>query len=190
MANQGDTGVLGCSTSTLFELLDIYRECGLLRVVSDYLDGEPLMFGERAKLRHHRAERDKYAAIPWHQDVNFFGKQSGAVNCWAAVTPCGRDNPGLDIIPWHPEERLGWDEADGLAPLDYGRGMPEGLLEEITARYPPVKVELEPGDAVLFDEMTVHQTALQRWERREQLVTISWFFRAAGFPDWGTPLLV
>jgi hypothetical protein len=37
VANQGDTGVLGCSTPTLFELLDIYRECGLLRVVSDYL---------------------------------------------------------------------------------------------------------------------------------------------------------
>jgi len=189
-ANRGDTGPLGCTAHTLFELLEVYRECGLLDVVTEYLDGEPLMFGERAKLRHHRAERDKYSAIPWHQDVNFFGRMSYGINCWAAITPCGRDNPGLEIIPWRTEQRLGWDEGNGIAPLDYGRAMPEELFTEVTRLHPPVHVELEPGDAIFFDEMTVHQTALKRWQLREQIVTISWFFRASGFPEWGTPLAV
>lgn len=186
--NRRDNGPLGCTVHTLFELLETYRECGLSDAVSGYLDGEPLMFGERAKLRHHRAGRDNFAAIPWHQDVNFFGQKSYGVNCWAAVTHCGRDNPGLELIPWRTEERLGWDEGDGIAPLDYGRAIPQELFAEVVDRYAPVKVELEPGDAVFFDEMSIHQTALKPWRIREQIVTISWFFRASAFPEWGTPL--
>ena len=188
--NRGNTGPLGCSPHTLFELLEVYRECGLLDAVREYLNGEPLLFGERTKLRHHRADRDKFAAIPWHQDVNFFGQKSYGVNCWAAVTSCGVDNPGLNIIPRRIEERLGWDEGKGIAPLDYGRAMPEELFAEVTRDHAPVNIELEPGDAVFFDEMSVHQTALKPWRLCEQIVTISWFFRANGFPDWGTPLTV
>ncbi|MEP1471074.1 MAG: phytanoyl-CoA dioxygenase family protein [Halieaceae bacterium] len=189
-SNRGDTGPLGCTAHTLFELLEIYRECGLLQTITEYLDGEPLLFGERTKLRHHRAGRDKNAAIPWHQDVNFFGRMSFGINCWAAVTPCGRDNPGLEIVPWRTEQRLGWREIDGIAPLNYGRDIPAQQLATITRHHPPVSVELEPGDAVFFDEMTLHKTALRQWQRREQIVTISWFFSASGFPDWGTPLVV
>jgi hypothetical protein len=189
-ANREDTSPLGCTPHTLFELLEIYGDCGLLSVVGEYLGGEPVMFAERAKLRHHRAERDKYSAIPWHQDANFFGEGSYAINCWAAVTPCGADNPGLGIIPRRAEGRVGWREEDGIAPLDYGHSLPEGLLEELSAGKPPVFPVMEPGDALLFDEMTVHQTALKRWELREQVVTISWFFQACGFPGWGTPLAI
>lgn len=189
-SNRGGTGPLGCTPHSLFELLDIYKECGLLEAVTEYLDGEPLMFGERAKLRCHRAGRDKNAAIPWHQDVNFFGRMSFGINCWAAVTHCGRDNPGLEIIPCRTEQRLGWEEANGIAPLNYGRDIPLEQFTELTRRYPPVNVVLEPGDAVFFDEMTLHKTALRRWQLREQIVTISWFFSASGFPDWGTPLAV
>ncbi|MEP5567751.1 MAG: phytanoyl-CoA dioxygenase family protein [Halioglobus sp.] len=189
-ANRADNAPLGCTDHTLFELLEAYRECGMLDVVREYLDDEPLLFGERTKLRHHRAERDRFAAIPWHQDVNFFGKKSYGVNCWAAVTSCGLENPGLNIIPRRTEERIGWNEGDGIAPLDYGRAMPEEMLVDATSRHAPVDIQLEPGDAVFIDEMSVHQTALKPWRLREQIVTISWFFRASGFPAWGTPLAV
>ena len=187
-ADRVDNAPLGCSADTLFTLLKIYRECGLLDVVSEYLDGEAVMFAERAKLRQHRAKRDKYAAIPWHQDVNFFGRKSYAVNCWAAITPCGNDNPGLNIIPRRTEQRYGWDESDGIAPLDYGRALLPQELNDLCAGRAIAAPVLEPGDALLFDEMTVHQTALKKWSVAEQVVTISWFFRASGFPQWGTPL--
>lgn len=189
-ANRGDHKPLGCAPKTLFDLLDIYQECGLLDVVGRYLDDEPVMFAERAKLRHHRKGRDKYAAIPWHQDVNFFGNKSYAVNCWAAITPCGEGNPGLGVVPCRVDERLGWDQKDGIAPLDYGRSIPTDALERLAQNHPIAYPILQPGDALLFDEMTVHQTALKKWLLEEQIVTISWFFRAAGFPDWGTPLAV
>jgi hypothetical protein len=188
--NRTDNSPLGCTPHTFFELLEVYQESGLLGVVGEYLGDQPVMFAERIKLRHHRAKRDVYADIPWHQDVNFFGAKSYAVNCWAAVTPCGDGNPGLGIVPTRIEERLGWSDEDGIAPLDYGRSMSDDVLEDTVALHPVQLPKLNPGDAILFDEMTVHQTALQPWTLAEQIVTISWFFRPAGFPDWGSPLAV
>ncbi len=189
-ADRQDNLPLGCSPYTLLELLEIYEDCGLLNTVRSYLNDEAVLFAERAKLRHHRAERDKYAAIPWHQDVNFFGRKSYGINCWAAVTPCGENNPGLSIIPRRIEDRLGWNEDDGIAPLDYGRSLPPETLQQLSSQNPIAHPVLQPGDALLFDEMTVHQTALKRWSLDEQVVTISWFFHASKFPAWGTPLAI
>ena len=174
----------------LFPLLELYRDNGLLEAVTPYLDHEPVMLAERTKLRQHRAGRDNYSAIPWHQDVNFFGRQTFGVNCWAAVTGCGDDRPGLGFIPCRAEQRYGWREEDGIAPLDYGNAMPAGALDQLSQEHPPVYPVLQPGDALLFDEMTVHRTAPRPWKEKVQRVTISWFFRAAGFPGFGTPLAV
>ena len=175
---------------SLFILLEIYRDSGLLEAVGDYLGDEPVILTERTKLRNRRAGRDNYSAIPWHQDVNFFGTRSFAVNCWAAVTSCGKDNPGLGFIPCRTEQRIGWAEKNGIAPLNYGNTMPTNALNELTARHPAVYPVLQPGDALLFDEMTVHRTASRPWKMKVQTVTISWFFRASGFPASGIPLAV
>ena len=178
---------LGCSAQVLQGLLEAYRECGLLRTVGEYLGDEAVLFAERAKLRHQRGDRDRYAAIPWHQDVNFFGNQCYAINCWAAITPCGEDNPGLAVIPRRTEQRHGWDSEE-LAPLDYGKRLSEGDIEALSRDFPVVTPVFEPGDAILFDEMTIHTTRPKPWKRPDQIVAISWFFRAAHFPRWGTPL--
>ena len=188
--NLNSNSAVGCSAHTLFELLEIYHDSGLLGAVRDYLGGEPVIFAERTKLRHHKAGRDNYSVIPWHQDVNFFGTKSYAINCWAAVTPCGDKNPGLSIFPRRTEQRHGWKEADGIAPLDYGNAMPKELPDNLSAQLPAVHPILQAGDALLFDEMTLHQTAVRPWVIKEQIVTISWFFRASSFPNWGTPLAV
>jgi len=182
---------LGCSPATLSLLVEVYRDSGLLQAVAAYFGDSPLLFAERVKLRQHRAETHKFAAIPWHQDVSFFGRKAWAVNCWAAVTPCGRDNPGISVIPGRVDDYIGWNpETQGLAPLDYGRSLSTEDLPALTDRYPARDCILEPGDALLFDEMTVHQTNSRRWRLEQQIVTISWFFRAKAFPDWGTPLAV
>lgn len=189
-ANRADNLPLGCSDSTLLKLLELYDECGLLEAVRGYLDDDAVIFAERTKLRHHRAQRDKFAAIPWHQDVNFFGQKSYAINCWAAVTSCGEKNPGLSLLPRRMSGRVGWNDSDGIAPLDYGKSLSESELASLSRHNPIAHPVLRPGDALLFDEMTVHQTASRRWSLEEQVVSISWFFRASNFPSWGTPLAI
>ena len=190
VANREAESPLGCSESTLDELLSVYQSCGLLDVVRSYLGDEAMLFAERAKLRHHRAEVDKYAALPWHQDVNFFGRKSYAVNCWAAITSCGDGNPSLSLVPARNGQVVGWDEKDGIAPLTYGRALSETELETACQGRQIASPSLRPGDALLFDEMTLHQTASRLWSVDSQIVTISWFFRASGFPNWGSPLPV
>ncbi len=181
---------LGCSAHTLFELIEVYRQSGLLAAVEGYLGSRPVLFAERIKLRRLQREQDRYAAIPWHQDAAFFGRKSHAVNCWAAVTPCGENNPGLSILPCRSEQLHGWSLENGHAPLDYGRAVSSEAFDALLEQHTPVDCILQPGDAVLFDEMTVHQTLVRPWRRDEQVVTISWFFPPSGFPGWGTPLAV
>ena len=175
---------------TVFTLLELYNNNGLLEAVRPYLGGVPVMLAERTKLRQRRGGKDNLAAIPWHQDVNFYGKKTYAVNCWAAVTSCGEDNPGLGIVPCRTEQRIGWSEKDGIAPLYFGSSMADSAFEQLTKRYPAVYPVLQPGDALIFDEMTMHCTAPRPWKQKLQTVTISWFFRASGFPDRGIPLAV
>jgi hypothetical protein len=178
------------SAQTLFTLLELYSNNGLLDAVRPYLGEAPVIVAERMKLRQRRKGVDNLAAIPWHQDVNFYGKKTYAVNCWAAITSCGEDNPGLGIVPCRAEERIGWSEKDGIAPLNYGRGITDSALQHLTERHPAVYPVLQPGDALIFDEMTMHCTAPRPWKQELQTVTISWFFRASGFPDLFTPLAV
>lgn len=185
-----DSGLpLGCTPAELFDLLDIYQQSGLLNVFRTYLSDEPVLFGERAKLRQHQSKRDRSAVITWHQDAAFFGTGCQGVNCWAGITACGMDNPGLALIPRRFDELLCW-KGDELAPLDYGKRMPEGLIEKLSQGHPAQFPMLQPGDALLFDTMTLHSTAVRPWNITEQIVAISWFFRASAFPDWGTPLAV
>jgi hypothetical protein len=179
----------GCMPSSMCSLIDAWESSGFLQCARQYFGEPPLMHAERAKLRRRVKGRDNYAAIPWHQDVNFFMQKSYALNVWCALNPVGEKNPGLAIVPRRTEERLGWS-GEGRAPLDYGNSLDPGLLESFCADHPIQYPALAPGDAVIFDEMTLHATAPRPWQIPEQLVAISWFFRASRFPDKGTAIAV
>lgn len=179
-----------CADRTLLELLKIYRDCGLLDSVREYLGEVPVMLKGRTEVRTKYARADGPRGLPWHQDVNFFGGKTYAVNCWATATGCGADSPSLGIVPRRLHERIGWDAADGRAPLGYGKGTPEHVVEEVAARHPTVEVILGPGDALFFDEMALHRSGLTPWSADRTIVTISWFFRASRFPDGRTPIAV
>jgi hypothetical protein len=179
----------GCAPASMCRLIDAYEESGFLRCVRQYFGEPPLMHAERAKLRRRIRGRDNYAVIPWHQDVNFFKHKTYALNVWCALNPVGEDNPGLAIVPRRTEDRLAWS-GKGAAPLDYGNSFDSAVLESFTAEHPVEYPVLAPGDAVIFDEMTLHATASRPWQVPEQLVAITWFFRASRFPDNGTAIAV
>ena len=169
--------------STLLEMLRIYEECGLLGAIRGYFGESPILWPVRVRLRRFTPSQNR-RGLPWHQDVNFFGRQCYAVNCWAAVSHCGERNPGLSILPLRTEERYGWSDESRTAPLMYGRNLPAETITRLSETHPPVEPIFEPGDAVLFDEMTLHRTS-DRPFRMEQLVTVTWFFRPGGFPPFG-----
>jgi hypothetical protein len=173
-------------------VLDIYRDCGLLGAIGDYMGATPLLHLERAKLRRHMVSEAPYIyGVPWHQDGAFFERTIYGVNCWAAVSACGAQAPGIIILPRRLEEVVGWNLADGIAPVDYGKLIPKEEIRRVSQGYVIAEPDLQPGDAILFDEMTLHRSSRPKPNAlADQIVTISWFFRGPGFPQKGLPLAI
>lgn len=176
------------SPSETFEMFEIFEDSGLLDAVRTYHDGESVVMAQRLKIARRLAKHNAPGGLPWHQDVNFFGAKCYAVNCWAAVTQCGIDNPTLGFIPRREEASIGWDPTSGEASLRVGVEPLVQKVQEIVKTTPEVQVIFEPGDAALFDEMTIHRTASREFKVPQQIVTTSWFFNPAFAPDKITPL--
>ena len=119
----------------------------------------------------------------------------GALNAWSALTPVGEHCGAVEVIPRRMDEVVGFS-GDTLAnleaalPLDYSTRLPQSLIPGILAETPLDAPVLEPGDAMLFDDMTLHRTGTARWTVPSRDIAITWFFDPARFPRDGTPLAV
>lgn len=175
------------STFSFCKLMEAYQQSGLLKAVRGYLGDDAIVALERARLRYRGL--DAVSGLSWHQDGSYFGQKCYALNCWTAITECGRENTGLSVVPRRYNERLGADEIKksdaGKADLNYGK--------EILGKYLPNREEIvspvfKPGDALIFDEMTLHRTAKVPEVTKHQIVSISWFFSLSRLPIFKTPL--
>ena len=89
-------GVWGAdSPRMMFQLLDTLDEVGLNEVIAGYLGERPAMTVDKCTLRRVGAR----ASTDWHQDGSFLGSGIRTVNVWLCLSTCGRDAPGLDIVP-------------------------------------------------------------------------------------------
>lgn len=114
-------------------------------------------FGKRAYLLQGQSSpRRQLAAhaersIGFHQDHEFMGPMSRALNFWLPLTPAGGEWPGLEIwlgSPQHPLLSFAQSAAD---------------REQALARMPAEALwrpELGPGDALILTHYTIHRTLL------------------------------
>lgn len=173
----------------LSAMLELYEDCGLLAAITGYMGCSPLIARERAKLRRHYPGQTPYGmGLRWHQDVYFFGRMIYSVNCWAAVEPCGRKyrNPSLAVLPRRFDSSIGWDLSSGEQPIKYQ--IPADVMAPVLEGLEPFKPDFEAGDAILFDEMTMHCTVARPNGTGDQVVSITWFMREEGFPQRHKPM--
>ena len=122
-----------------------------------------------------------HAAHAWHQDgalgFDFLGPDTPPpdallrmVTCWVALTPCGRDAPGLEL------EKCGRDNLLTLAAL--GDAAAHLAHDDAT----PWRPELEAGDALLFDGGVVHRTHVTTEMARDRTSVELRFLAAADRP--------
>jgi len=83
------------SPRMLFELLETLEAAGLREVVREYLGERPALSANKCTVRRVPVETNS----GWHQDGAFLGPGIRALNVWLALTRCGRDAPGLDLLP-------------------------------------------------------------------------------------------
>jgi hypothetical protein len=169
------------SPRMLFELFELLEETGIGQTMTDFLGERPVLSAIKGTLRR----VPPFDVIGgWHQDGAFLGEDIGAFNIWLSLAECGRDAPGLDIVPRRldhvlakdPEAQFDWSVSDD-AVLEAADGL---------AIVRPV---FGPGDALLFDHLLLHRTGASSTMTRDRHAIESWFFAPSAYPAGQLPIL-
>jgi hypothetical protein len=162
-----------------FEMMRLFTDARLPELVSVYL-GEPAVISlQKTTLR--KAEPSVKGA--WHQDGFFLGKVR-SLNLWLSLSRCGDEAPGLDLVPRRIDHVLpaGTNEAAFTVSKEQ--------VEQVAVDTPVIRPIFEPGDALFFDELFLHQTGSDPAMPNPRFAIENWFFGGSGFPADYAPIAV
>lgn len=173
----GDTSMLMPDSPHFFaRWTDILHECGAVDAVSEYLGECPVVSAH--KTRMYRVPPD--AGSQWHQDGAFLGGAGArTVNLWVALSACGEDAPGLEIVPWRLNEIV----PPGTHGSYFDWSVGEAKVAEMTNGRPLAFPRFAAGDAMLFDHLCLHRTGVRAGMTRGRYALESWMFAPSSYPD-------
>ncbi len=162
-----------------FAMLELFRDAGLPELVSAYL-GEPALISV-----HKSTLRRADPAVPgaWHQDGRFMGPVR-SLNLWLSLSRCGDEAPGLDIVPIRLDDFVTTKTEEATLDMQVSQRKAEQAAGDRGIMRPM----FEPGDALLFDEMFLHQTGSDPSMPRSRYAIESWFFGGSKFPSAYAPI--
>lgn len=179
---EGSAVLAGDSPRAFEILLDLYEKLGVFDAVEGYLGERPALSLAKTVLRRVPVTN----GTDWHQDGAFLGAHIRVVNLWLALSDCGEDAPGLDMAPWRINEIVETGTNGSYFPWAVGPGT-------VAAICPPEKV-LTPvfraGDAMMFDHLFLHRTAVRPHMTKSRYALESWMFAPSTFPEENFPLVV
>lgn len=175
-------GLLAADSPRLgIRMIEMYRDAEIQGLVEGYLGERPLITLEKTTLR----KVEPLTPGAWHQDGAFMGPVR-ALNLWLSLCRCGDESPGLDLVPRRLNELVSAG-TDG-AILDYA--VSDGNAEQAAGKTGIVRPIFEPGDAVFFDELCLHQTGSDPEMPNARYAIESWFFGGSAFPGEYSPVAV
>jgi hypothetical protein len=173
-------GVLAADSPMLsFEMTELFRDAGVPDLVERYLGEPALMSVHKTTLR--KAEPTVGGA--WHQDGAFMGDVR-SLNLWLSLSRCGDEAPGLDVVPRRLDAFVASQTDEAV--LSYQ--VSQAKAEEAAGEKGIVRPIFEPGDALFFDEMFLHQTASDPSMPNPRYAIENWFFGGSAFPGEYAPL--
>jgi hypothetical protein len=162
-------GVLAVdSPPAMFEIIEAFEEQGIGALITDYFGEPPAILARKWTLR--KVPHDA-GPSSWHQDGAFMGEHIRSLNVWVALSHCGVDAPGIDIVG-KPLGEIVPPGTDG-AILDWTVG--QGAVERVATGTIERPV-FAPGDAMLFDHLNLHRTAVEPQMTRDRYAIEAWFF--------------
>jgi hypothetical protein len=132
-------------------------------------------FGKRSYFRRHLGVAK---AVPWHIDADAAGLYriaASVINVWLPLDPVGDLLPSLDVVP---RSHAVMRQIPLLTGNDRYRGD-----EFVNAIGPHTTPRLEPGDALIFDQFSLHRTQPAGSEKSMRTACELRFIR------WATPTL-
>ncbi len=173
-------GVLAAdSPRLLFDMFESFEQAGLRRVIEQYLGERPAVSAQKCTLR--KATPDVPGA--WHQDGRFLGEVR-SMNVWLSLSRCGDVAPSMDVIP----RRLDDFVAAGTEGTFLSYQVSDQVAAEAAGDVGIVRPIFDPGDALLFDEMFLHQTGSDPSMPNPRYAIESWFFGPSAYPDDFVPI--
>jgi hypothetical protein len=169
------------SPRMLFELLQVVDETGIGALVEAYLGERPALSANKCTLRRVPVDTN----TNWHQDGAFLGPDVRTLNLWLALSPCGSDAPGLDLVPRRLDEVLPTGTDGAL--FDWSVS-PTLVAEAANGHATVVRPSFSPGDALLFDHLFLHRTGVDPGMTRERWAIETWFFAPSTYPEGQIPL--
>jgi hypothetical protein len=169
------------SPRMLFELMELVEDTGIAALIEAYFGERPALSANKCTLRRVPTDTN----TNWHQDGAFLGRDVRSLNLWLALSPCGVDAPGLDIVPQRFDEILPTGTDGALFNWSVSPAVVEDAAGGPDAIASP---EFERGDALLFDHMFLHRTGVSPGMTRERWAIESWFFAPSSYPDGQIPL--
>jgi hypothetical protein len=175
-------GVLAADSPRLLDrLLEVFEDAGLRAVVRDYLGEPPVLSANKCTLR--RVPVD--ANTGWHQDGAFLGRGIRALNIWVALSDCGIDSPGIDVLPRRLADIV--ETGTGGAIFDWSVG--PDVVEQLAVDSPVVRPQFRAGDALLFDDLCLHRTGVDSNMTRPRYGIEAWFFAPSSYPAGQVPIV-
>jgi hypothetical protein len=175
-------GLLAADAPMLhFQMMELFAGAGLRELVTRYL-GEPALISV-----HKTTLRKADPSVPgsWHQDGFFMGPVR-SLNMWLSLSRCGDEAPGLDLLPTRLEHYLATNTEE--AALDYT--ISQLKVDKERGETPILRPIFEPGDALFFDELFLHQTGSDPSMRKPRYAIENWFFGGSAFPGEYAPIAV
>lgn len=179
---EGNGGVwLADSPRMLYELAELLESRGIARVVADYF-GEPgMMSVGKSTLR---CVPSTIRASDWHQDGAFMGAEIRSLNVWMALSPCGVEASGLEVLPRRVDRIL----PTGTHGASFDWSVGPDMVREVAGPGGTLTPLFEPGDALLFDHHFVHRTGIPAAISKDRYAIESWFFAPTAYPANQVPL--
>ncbi len=109
------------------------------------------------------------------------------MNIWLALTDCGVDAPGMDLVMRRFEEIV----ETGTEGARFDWSVSPAKVEELLG--PDEKVlrpAFQAGDVLLFDEMFLHQTADSTGMKNDRYAIETWCFAPGAYPAKQVPLVL
>jgi hypothetical protein len=174
------------SPRVFFELLEAYDAIGLADVIGGYLGERPAISMRKCTLRRVPADLPH---ADWHQDGAFLGSDVRSVNVWLPLTRCGgaSDSPGLEYVPRRIDEVLETGTNGAIFDWSVGPGTVEAVVASTASTV--IRPQFEAGDALLFDDVFLHRTAVAPDLSVDRYAIEAWFFAPSTYPADQIPLV-
>ena len=176
---EGD-GVLAVdSPRALFDVIEAFDEAGIRELVTSFLGEPPVLLANKWTLRRVEPKGNH----DWHQDGAFLGANVRVIDVWVALSHCGVDAPGLDIVG----KRLDDIVAGGTDGASFDWSVGDATVRALA----PDNIErpvFQPGDALIFDHMLLHRTAVDSKMTRERYAIEAWFAAPSAYPMNAIPI--